>query len=166
MELTRFIPNPHLQRNTLKKSIIKEVNPLKIYVTMKSLAKRKAYLEKVELHLEKNPQTITELISELVSINVSTYNQRIQDAPMVHFLTKQDIEEKGTVGKVGFDISYNEQKADVEESIQTAIQAFEDGLFKVFVNDIEQGVEEPAISLNDGDQIAFIKLTMLAGRMW
>jgi hypothetical protein len=133
---------------------------------MKSLTKRKAYLEKVEIHLNKNPQTITELLSELVSINVSTYNQRIQDAPMVHFLTKQDIEEKETVGKVGFDVTYNEQMADVQESIQTAIQAFEDGLFKVFVNEIEQGVDNAALSLNDGDQIAFIKLTMLAGRMW
>jgi hypothetical protein len=36
----------------------------------------------------------------------------------------------------------------------------------VFVNDFEQVVENPTISIKDGDQIVFIKLTMLAGRMW
>jgi hypothetical protein len=133
---------------------------------MKSLGKREAYFEKVEFELMKNPQSMAELLSELVSINVSAYNTRIQEASIIHFLTKQEMEEKGNVGKIDFDISYNEQKAEVQESIQTAIQAFEDGLFKVFVNDIEQGIEEPSISLIDGDQIAFIKLTMLAGRMW
>lgn len=133
---------------------------------MKSLGKRKAYLEKVEFDFIKTPQTTTEFISELVSINVRSYNELMEEAPIVNFLTKQDIEEKGHIGKVGFDAQYNEQKADVHEAIQTALQAFEDGLFKVFINDIEQSIEDPSLSIKDGDQIVFIKLTMLAGRIW
>lgn len=139
---------------------------MKIFVTMKSVAKRKAFLEKVEFKLSKQPETITELISELVSLNVQAFNKRQDTAQLVQFFTKEEIALGGTIGKISFGTPYNEQKANSEEAIQTALQAFEDGLFKVFINDVEQGVESPTIQLNDGDQLVFIKLTMLAGRMW
>jgi hypothetical protein len=139
---------------------------MKIHVTLKSLAKRKAFLEKVELELTKKPMTIVELISELVSMNVRAFNDKQDTIPLVPFLTKDEIEQSGAAGKVGFAHIYNEQKVQEEDAIQTAVQAFEDGLFKVFINDVEQGVENPSIQLNDGDQLVFIKLTMLAGRMW
>ncbi|WP_413306033.1 hypothetical protein AA0X95_04935 [Bacillus sp. 1P10SD] len=139
---------------------------MKIYVTLKSLAKRKAFIEMVELQLTKQPVTIVELISELVSMNVRAFNERQENIPLTQFLTKEEITLSGAVGKVGFAASYNEQKANEEEAIKTALQAFEDGLFKVFINDVEQGVASPTIQLNDGDQLVLIKLTMLAGRMW
>jgi hypothetical protein len=139
---------------------------MKIFITMKSLAKRKAFLEKVEFQLSKEPETITELISELVSQNVRTFNDRQDTAQLVQFFTKEEIALGGSVGKIGFGTPYNEQKANREEAIQTALQAFEDGLFKVFINDVEQGVESPTFQLNNGDHLVFIKLTMLAGRMW
>ncbi|MEH7440089.1 hypothetical protein V7182_21825 [Neobacillus drentensis] len=139
---------------------------MKIYVTVKSLAKREAFLEKVELQLTKQPVTIVELISELVSMNVRAFNQRQEIMPFVQFLSKEEITQSGAAGKVGFAAGYNEQKANEEEAIKTAIQAFEDGLFKVFINDVEHGVESPSIQLNEGDQLVLIKLTMLAGRMW
>lgn len=140
---------------------------MKIYVTMKSVAKRKAFLEKVEFQLTKQPATVFELIAELVSMNVRAFNDRQEHAPLVPFLTNEEITQSSAAGKVGFAAAYNnEQKADEKAAIQTAIQAFEDGLFKVFINDVEQGVDTPAIQLNDGDHLVLIKLTMLAGRMW
>jgi len=133
---------------------------------MKSLGKRKEFFKNVEYQLSMRPETITDLISELVKINVSSYNERSGEVSFVNYLTKEEIELRGTTGKVGFGINYNEQKANVQDSIRTALQAFQDGLFKVFINDVEQTVEAPSIIVNDGDQIVFIKLTMLAGRMW
>jgi hypothetical protein len=137
---------------------------LKIYVTMKSLAKRKSYLENVEYHLNKIPNTLQELITEFVSINVQTYNEQNQKSA-VAFLTKQEVDDRAAVGKVSFGEHYNDEKANLETSIQTALQAFEDGLFKVFINDMEHDNHTP-LFLKEGDQLVFIKLTMLAGRMW
>lgn len=140
---------------------------MKIFVTMKSLAKRKSYLENVEFQLTKQPGTIKDLISDLVSINVRSFNERQGDTTLVQFLTKEEISQSGATGKVGFGTAiYNEQKTDEQQAIQTAIQAFEDGLFKIFINDVEQGVDSHSITLNDEDQLVFIKLTMLVGRMW
>ncbi|WP_312476606.1 hypothetical protein [Neobacillus sp.] len=139
---------------------------MKIYVTLKSIAKRKAFLEKVEFQLTKQPETIGELISELVSINVRAFNERQEDIPFGQFFTKEEMIQSGAAGKVDFAVVYNEHKANEEDAIKTAIQAFQDGFFKVFIKDVEQGVESPSIQLNDGDHLVFIKLTMLAGRMW
>jgi hypothetical protein len=140
------------------------VGLVKVYVTMKGLGRRKGYLEKVGYELNGRPGTIQELITELVSIQVQTYNQQGHGAAL-QFLTNQGIEDRAAIGKVGFQTIYNEEKADLAKSIQMALQAFEDGLFKVFINETEQEIQAP-FSLKEGDQLVFIKLTMLAGRMW
>ena len=49
---------------------------------------------------------------------------------------------------------------------ENALQSFEDGLYRIFIGDNEIEGLNTAITLNEGDTLTFIKLTMLAGRMW
>lgn len=139
---------------------------MKIVATVKSAGKKKAYFTKKALVLFNEPTTLRELIIEVVRKNVQDFNNKEVDAPLMNYLTKNDIELQSATGKVGFGAHYNECKADVEEAIGVAIQAFEDGLYKVYVREEEIEKLDAPLNCQEGDEVAFIKLIMLAGRMW
>ena len=44
--------------------------------------------------------------------------------------------------------------------------AFNDGLFRIFLNDNELSSLEEKIKLQENDKLTFIRLTMLSGRIW
>lgn len=139
---------------------------MKIYITIKSLGKKKDYLTKKEVILSEKPATLRQLISYLVIQNVQEYNEKKNETPFVHYLTTSEIELQRVSGKVGFQTKYNENVASVDEAVSTAIQAFEDGLFRVFVKEDEVEILDDPLQLEDGDDVSFVRFTMLAGRMW
>ncbi|MBF1704203.1 MAG: hypothetical protein HXO79_04185, partial [Selenomonas sp.] len=48
-----------------------------------------------------------------------------------------------------------------------ARQSFEDGIYRIFVNGEELGETcDTPVTLKENDEITFVRLTMLAGRMW
>ncbi|MCZ8522067.1 MULTISPECIES: hypothetical protein [Paenibacillus] len=139
---------------------------MRIFVTVKSLAKRKNYLEKVEIVLEEEPHTLRELLTALVVQNVKRFNASAAETPLVHYLTADEIDLQRGVGKVGFGTKYNEAAAKEQEAVDTAILAFEDGLYRVFIDEEEAERLDDPLHVNDGADIALIKFTMLAGRLW
>jgi hypothetical protein len=139
---------------------------MKIYVTMKSLAKRKEYLTKQVIDLDEVPQTLRQLLTGLVTTKVQAFNAEISEDILAGFLTNGEIQQQVHAGKVGFGTKYNEQPTDCYQAVKTAIQAYEDGLFRVFMNEQELPDLDGPLEIREGDQLTFIKLTMLAGRMW
>lgn len=139
---------------------------MQIVITLKSLSKRKGFLEKKPIEIVNVPLNLEELLTELISLNVNTYNQKEIDLPFLPYLTEEEINLKSTVGKIGFDLKKNDTIVDLNEAISTALQAFQDRLFKVFLNDKEIESLQENIELHENDEITFIKLTMLTGRMW
>ena len=57
------------------------------------------------------------------------------------------------------------KKRNTAAAVQTALQAYDDGLFVIFINDQEIEPKHP-INLQPNDTITIIKLTMLAGSPW
>lgn len=133
---------------------------------MKSLAKRKNYLTKRETELVVIPKTLRELLKVLVTNQVQEFNDKKAETNLVCFLTNADIQQQVQAGKVGFGAKYSDQKADLQKAAMTAIQAYEDGLYRVFINELEPIDLDQPLELKEGDHLTFIKLTMLAGRMW
>ena len=83
------------------------------------------------------------------------------------FLTQEDIDNNAAqTGKVGFGQLYSDQKADVNKAIDNAIICFTDGIYKVFIDEQEIEDLDAIININTESSVIFIKLTMLAGRMW
>ena len=111
-----------------------------LYMNIKQLGKRKNTVHKVPFEYANVPGTLRELITE--------------------------IDDMGRIGKIAFGIVYGEKKPDVDEAVKTAIQGFEDGLFRVFRGMDELTELDREEKFNEGDEITFIRLTMLAGRMW
>lgn len=139
---------------------------VQIYVNVKSLAKKRNYVEKKEITLNNLPQTLRELIVEFVRMNVQQFNHKEPEVPLLNYLTKSDVELQSMTGKIGFQTKYNENQTDPDEAVETAIQAFQDGLYRVFIHEDELEELDHPITIQDGDEITFIRLTMLAGRMW
>ncbi|SFF28689.1 hypothetical protein SAMN04487969_12326 [Paenibacillus algorifonticola] len=137
-----------------------------VYITVKSLGKKKSYLNRLEWTLTNKPDTLKALITDLVTVNVQKFNQKETDVPLVPYLTQSDVELQAETGKVGFGSIYNEQRASIDEALCTAMLAFEDGLYKVFINGDEIEQLDSPLHMQDGDELALIRFTMLAGKMW
>ena len=135
-----------------------------LYINMKQLGKRKNMVDKVAFFYEKAPESLRELIGETVKICVANYIDRMDKGEAV--LSKEQIEDMSQIGKIAVGIVYGEKKPDVQKAIETAVQGFEDGLFRVFLGDRELENLDEKVEFAEGNEITFIRLTMLAGRMW
>ena len=139
---------------------------MKIFVNLKQIGKRKNKIDKKKYEISEKITTVKELLTEFVTINVNEFNNGFTENDIVPYLTDKKINDLSDAGKISFGVDYNEQKQDLEKAIENALQSYEDGIYRVFVNDEEMGEIDCEINLKENDELTFIRLTMLAGRMW
>ena len=139
-----------------------------ITVTLKQLGKKRNKIDGEKFFLENKPGTVEALIRESVHTCVTAYNDRVRKSengsPVS--LSAEDIENMSEVGKIAFGINYGGKETDEQSAADTALQAYEDGLFRIFIGDNEAGELSSEINISEGERVTFIKLTMLTGRMW
>ena len=107
--------------------------------------------------------TLRELISRIVHHEVQAFEKRQEERKLVRILTEREIEsglETGRVDSGGRDLR---QKVDPDEAVGTALQAFEDGLYLVFLDEEEQRDLDKRVFLRPESKLTFVRLTMLAG---
>lgn len=138
---------------------------MNLKIRIKQLGSRRDKIGAIDFSVENIPHTTSELISECVSTCVAAYNNRIRQTDGKP-LTAEQIENMSEAGKIAFGINYNGKEADLSEAIKTAFQAYEDGLFRIFIDEEEAGALDDELSVSENNLITFIKLTMLAGRLW
>ncbi|MEE1031040.1 MAG: hypothetical protein U0L12_02745 [Ruminococcus sp.] len=139
---------------------------MKIYIRIKSAGRRRPVLDNVPYEIPDNVQTVRELITEIVKMEVKKYNDKGTDVQIIPFLTQEELEEQAQVGKVGFGRIYSEKKADERKAIENALQCFGDGIVRIFQNEEELAGLETKIQIKEQDVFTFMKFVFLAGRMW
>lgn len=139
---------------------------MQIYIYVKQLGKRRNVVDKKTIQLDKTPDNTAALIAGIVALQVREYNQRLEQCELLNYLTDEDIQIKAATGKINFGVNYNEMPGDMEKAIRNALQSFEDGIFRVFVDGKELESLEESVMLKEGSELTFVRLTMLAGRMW
>lgn len=139
---------------------------MRLLVSVKQLGKRKDTVQAVPLVLDLALEDTAELIAATVKVCVRDYNERKESSDILKYLTNGAIKEQADSGKVGFGVNYGDNKAEEAEAVQNALDAFRDGLFRVFLNGEELADLQMKIQLKDDDQLIFVRLTMLAGRLW
>lgn len=82
------------------------------------------------------------------------------------FRSDEELRQQGRFGKIGFGETYNDNPGDWEKALATLFQDFEDGLYRVYVDGTEYTELSQQISLSDGAEVVFIRLTMLSGMLW
>ncbi|MCI8886454.1 MAG: hypothetical protein HFG70_00035 [Hungatella sp.] len=142
---------------------------MEIKVNMKSMGKRKQTVKPVVYDLPLgagNTFTVRQLVTELTRAGVEDYNRRHQEPEILKCLTKENIEDQAERGKISFGVIYGEKEADFQKAAGNAIQCFEDGIYRVFLD------EKPLESLDEEVQVTkestftFVRLAMLTGRLW
>ena len=139
---------------------------MKIYVNIKQIGKRKNKIDKKEYEIKGKIETVKDLLIEFVTINVKEFNEGLTENDVVPYLTDEKINDLSDTGKISFGVDYNGKKQDLEKAIENALQSYEDGIYRVFVNGEELGKINDKLDLQENDELTFIRLTMLAGRMW
>ncbi len=135
---------------------------MRVFVNVKQIGKRKNVIDKKQYEIADNIALVSDLIREFVGICVKDFNQE----KIIDYLLEQDMKDNADVGKIGFNDRENKNKQDVVKAIDNAIQSYEDGIYRIFVNDEEVGALNDSINLREDDTITFIRLTMLAGAMF
>lgn len=140
---------------------------MKLSIQLKQLGKRKCTIEPMPVELTGEiPHNVQSLITAIVRRQVEEYNARPDENELLKYLTREDLDNRSESGKVGFGVNYNGKKASAEAAVKNALQSYEDGIFRLFINDEEAGASDSPLALKEGDRLTFVRLTMLSGRLW
>lgn len=139
---------------------------MNVTVNLKSIGKKKNSVKEESFFLENRPETVRQLIEETVKTCVKSYNERREGKELLKGLTKEEIEDQAAAGKVSFGVNYGERDGDLEQAVSNAVQSYEDGIYRIFIEDKEAGLLDEPIFITEETKLTFVRLTMLAGRMW
>lgn len=107
---------------------------------------------------------LRDLISQVVRQEVVAFQQRQVDRQFLRVLSIQEIQAGEVAGKIESGGSEVEPQAvDVDAAIDTALQAFEDGIYLVVVDEQEQRSLDAEVFVKPDSQLTFVRLTLLAG---
>ncbi len=113
--------------------------------------------------LGKAPLTLRELIEESVRTCIQVYRRRAEGANHPSPLTDEQWDEMKEIGKFAFGVHYNDREVDEAKAVETAIEAFKDGLVRIFMGTAELTELDGGIDVSDGDTFTFVRLAMLTG---
>lgn len=108
--------------------------------------------------------TLRDLIGHVVRSEVAAFQERQKDRLNLRILSQKEIEqgaEKGKIEMGGSEVA--PQKVDPEEAVGVALEAFEDGLYLVIVDEEEKRELDGQVFVQPDSKIAFVRLAMLAG---
>ncbi len=137
-----------------------------IKINIKSVSGKKSRITTRTMLFDENINVVEELIKAAVAATVNEYNERRESSDLITVLTPGLIEDKAQTGKVSFGVNYGEKSPDLETAVNNALEAFADGIVVIFADDKKLDSLDEAIDINEIKSLTFVKLTMLAGRMW
>lgn len=136
---------------------------MKVYISVKQIKKRANQVAFCPYALKTVPDTLRQLITIMVSDGVDRYNQRISEKESITIHSQDEIDNMSQVGKIGFGVPFGSNPANFQEAAETAIQGFEDGLYRIFVGEREIESLDAPLDLQEEDTITIIRLVMLTG---
>lgn len=139
---------------------------MKVKILVKKLGKNRAETAPVFYDYPEGIQSVRELLRETVRLNLQEYEKGKQEDAILQVLSRQEQETQAKSGKISFGIHYNTKKPDLDQAVDHAWQCFEDGIAALFVDgERPQGLDD-AVCLKEDSELIFIRMTLLAGRMW
>ena len=135
-----------------------------ITIEGKQFGRGRALFPTYEAPLTNEAGTLRAFIAAIVIQEVAAFQERQEQQLVLQSLTAAQIVEGAAKGKIdsgGRPETLTE--ADAKGAVANAIQAFEDGLYFVFVDDEQQTALDEAIRLRSGSRVTFLRLVALAG---
>ena len=139
---------------------------INLNVNVKSVSNRQNRIKTVIIPYDENIADVRGLIEATVRFCVDGYNERRENSELLKTLSGMEIEDKASQGKVSFGVNYGETNADPVKAAKDALEAFADGIVVIFADEEKLEHLDDKIEIKKIQSLTFIKLTMLAGRMW
>ena len=139
---------------------------MEMKVNVKSVSGKRNRITAVSVTYSRDNMSVRELIEETDYYCVSEYNSRMENTELLSALLPAEIADKAAQGKISFGTIYGENRADLKKAQADALKAFSDGVVAVFADDRRLEDMEEILDLKHITSLTFIKLVMLAGRMW
>ncbi|MCA9278625.1 MAG: hypothetical protein R3B58_03335 [Phycisphaerales bacterium] len=106
---------------------------------------------------------LRQLIEHVVTSQVEAYNTRQESRRFDRILSAPRIESDAKKGKVSPEGRADITVADIDNAVGAALQAFEDGLYLVIIDDVERRSLDEPVYLSPSSRMVFVRLTFLAG---
>jgi hypothetical protein len=106
---------------------------------------------------------LRDLISSIVASEVEAFRNRQQARRLALVMSSRDIEKNVKAGKVVPGERDFNQTVDLDDAVGVALQAFEDGLYFVFIDEVQQTDLDGEVFLKADSRVVFLRLTALAG---
>jgi hypothetical protein len=107
--------------------------------------------------------TLRDLIGRIVLEETAAFRQRAEERRLLRVLTAADISQGVEAGKIDSGGRELDQNVDDETAVATALQAFSDGLYYVFIDAKQQRDLEATVYVGPDSTIRFVRLVALAG---
>lgn len=109
------------------------------------------------------PAPLRDLIADVVRDEVRDYNARERRQRLIRVLTPDEIARGAAAGKIDSGGRETTGPAAAEEAVATALEAFADGLYFVFVDGVQvEHLDEP-VTVAPDTRVRFVRLVALAG---
>ena len=106
---------------------------------------------------------LRDLITSIVMKEVDAFITRQEERKLARVMSRQEIEQGVERGKVDAGERDLGQKVNNANAIAVALQAFEDGLYFVFIDEVQQTNLDSEVFLKANSKVIFLRLTALVG---
>lgn len=106
---------------------------------------------------------LRDLITTIVLKEVDAFKTRQEERRLARVMSKKEIDVEILQGKVEPGERNLHQEVDSNEAVVVALQAFEDGLYFVFVDDVQQIKLDDEVFIKSNSKVMFLRLAALIG---
>ena len=107
--------------------------------------------------------TLRALITRVVRSEVTAFEQRDQARRLIRVLSDAEIADGATRGKVDSGGRAASAPVDQAAAVGAALQGFDDGLYLVILDGVEQRELDKPVYVSADSRLVFLRLTFLAG---
>ena len=137
-------------------------------VTTRALGRRKRLLDDWSVPppldaTDGEPLTLRSVLTHVVIETVRAFEKRQEQNIFFRVLTPNQIEEQAEQGKIDLGGRDLKQSVALDQAIGNALQSFEDGIYLVILDGVEQRDLDAQVFLKPDTQLTFLRLVMLAG---
>lgn len=134
----------------------------------KSLGRKRPLFSDFSIPVSTDPGdgglTLRLLLERIVRAEVEAFRNRQSERQFLKTLTAREIDKAAEAGKVVMGESeVSPQHVDADEAVHTALQAFEDGLYLVAIDERQYEHLDQQVFVRPDSRVTFIRLTFLAG---
>lgn len=107
--------------------------------------------------------TLRDIICAVVSREVAAFKERQEKRRLAQVLSKDEIQAGARRGKIDSGERDLDQQVDEHAAVANALRAFEDGIYIVFVDGVQQDSLDAEVHIAGETHLLFVRLVALAG---